>query len=122
MTRPPRLTILVPALLAAVAAMAMMAMPAHAQEISLALPEEGALTSRIVQLVLLVAVLSLAPSILIMVTSFVRIAVVLSLLRTAMGVQQARRLGRVAIHLANESVVEIHAKAMNALRAVDAVG
>lgn len=89
MTSASRLISRAPALLTALAAMAMLAVPAHAQEISLALPEEGALTSRIVQLVLLVAVLSLAPSILIMVTSFVRIAVVLSLLRTAMGVQQA---------------------------------
>lgn len=71
------------------AGLAVAAFPAHAQEINLALPEEGALTSRVIQLVLLVAVLSLAPSILMMVTSFVRIAVVLSLLRTAMGVQQA---------------------------------
>jgi len=74
---------------AALAAVMLLAVPAQAQEISLALPEEGALTSRIIQLVLLVAILSLAPSILVMVTSFVRIAVVLSLLRTAMGVQQA---------------------------------
>lgn len=40
------------------------------------------------QLVALITVLSLAPSILIMVTSFVRIIVVLSFLRTAMGTQQ----------------------------------
>ena len=66
-----------------------LAVPANAQQISLALPEEGALTARIVQLVLLVAILSLAPSILVMVTSFVRIVVVLSLMRTAMGIQQA---------------------------------
>lgn len=74
---------------AAAAALVLTAMPAGAQEISLALPEEGALTSRIIQLVLLIGILSLAPSILIMVTSFVRIIVVLSLLRAAMGVQQA---------------------------------
>lgn len=89
MTLTSRFMKLAPALVAGLAASTMLVLPAHAQEISLALPEEGALTSRIVQLVLLVAVLSLAPSILIMVTSFVRIAVVLSLLRTAMGVQQA---------------------------------
>jgi flagellar biosynthesis protein FliP len=41
-----------------------------------------------VQLVALITVLSLAPSILIMVTSFVRVVVVLSFLRTAMGTQQ----------------------------------
>jgi flagellar biosynthetic protein FliP len=51
--------------------------------------EGGGLSARIVQLVLLLTVLSLAPSILIMMTSFVRIVVVLSLLRTAIGVQQS---------------------------------
>lgn len=80
---------LLPLALIAIATLALMALPAAAQEISLSMPDEGALTSRIMQLVLLVAVLSLAPSILIMVTSFVRIVVVLSLLRAAMGVQQA---------------------------------
>ena len=47
------------------------------------------LTERVVQLVGLMTVLSLAPSIVIMTTSFVRIVVVLSLLRTALGMQQA---------------------------------
>ncbi|MES1156337.1 MAG: flagellar type III secretion system pore protein FliP [Alphaproteobacteria bacterium] len=47
------------------------------------------LTSRVLQLAALITVLSLAPSILIMTTSFVRIVVVLSLLRTAIGLQQA---------------------------------
>ena len=41
------------------------------------------------QIVALITILSLAPSILIMMTSFVRIVVVLSLLRTAMGLQQS---------------------------------
>ena len=50
--------------------------------------ERGTLTGRVVQLVALMTVLSLAPSILIMMTSFTRIIVVLSFLRTAMGVQQ----------------------------------
>lgn len=50
---------------------------------------EGGLSARIVQLVLLLTVLSLAPSILIMMTSFIRIVVVLSLLRTAIGIQQS---------------------------------
>ncbi len=49
----------------------------------------GGLTERAIQLIALVTVLSLAPSILIMVTSFTRIVVVLSLLRTAIGVQQS---------------------------------
>jgi len=47
------------------------------------------LTSRVLQLAALITVLSLAPSIIIMTTSFVRIVVVLSLLRTAIGLQQA---------------------------------
>src|SRR3546814_9594703 len=40
-----------------------------------------------VQLVVLLTVITLAPSILVMVTSFVRIVVVLSLLRVALGTQ-----------------------------------
>jgi flagellar biosynthesis protein FliP len=47
------------------------------------------LSERVVQMVGLLTVLSLAPSIVIMTTSFVRIVVVLSLLRTAIGVQQS---------------------------------
>jgi flagellar biosynthesis protein FliP len=47
------------------------------------------LTARVMQLVALITVLTLAPSILIMTTSFVRIVVVLSLLRTALGLQQS---------------------------------
>ncbi len=63
---------------------------ALAQEINIDLGDEtGNLTDRVVQLIALLTVLSLAPSILIMVTSFVRIVVVLSLLRTAMGLQQS---------------------------------
>ncbi len=62
--------------------------PAAAQQFSLDLGSEGALTSRVVQLVALLTVLSLAPSILVMVTSFTRIVVVLSLVRSAMGMQQ----------------------------------
>lgn len=49
---------------------------------------EGEFTSRLFQIVLLVTVLSLAPAILITTTSFVRIIVVLSLLRSALGLQQ----------------------------------
>lgn len=46
------------------------------------------MTGRVIQLVALLTVLSLAPSILIMMTSFTRIVIVLSFLRTAMGIQQ----------------------------------
>lgn len=63
--------------------------PALAQSLSLDLGgEEGSTTSRILQLVALITVLSLAPSILVMVTSFTRIVVVLSFLRSALGLQQ----------------------------------
>ena len=75
--------------LAALAAMLVFAQPALAQEISIDLGQEGSLTSRVVQLVLVITLLSLAPSILVMTTSFVRIVVVLSLLRTALGLQQS---------------------------------
>jgi flagellar biosynthetic protein FliP len=50
--------------------------------------EGGDFTGRLVQLMMLLTVLSLAPSILIMVTSFTRIVVVLSFVRTALGIQQ----------------------------------
>lgn len=48
----------------------------------------GSVAGRVIQLVALMTVLSLAPSILIMMTSFTRIVIVLSFLRTAMGTQQ----------------------------------
>lgn len=63
---------------------------AAAQVLSLDLGAEtdGTVTGRVVQLVALLTVLSLAPSILIMMTSFTRIIIVLSFLRTAIGIQQ----------------------------------
>lgn len=63
--------------------------PAFANQIRVDLSDGLGLTDHVVQIVALVTILSLAPSILIMVTSFVRIIVVLSLLRTAMGMQQS---------------------------------
>ena len=69
------------------------AIPAQAApagpSIAIDLGGEGELTQRVVQLILIITVLSLAPSILIMATSFVRIVVVLALLRTALGLQQS---------------------------------
>jgi len=62
---------------------------AAAQALNIDLGTGAGLTERVVQLVGLLTVLSLAPSIVIMTTSFVRIIVVLSLLRTAMGLQQS---------------------------------
>ncbi len=62
---------------------------ALAQDISVNFGNDTTLTQRAVQLIGLMTVLSLAPSIVIMTTSFVRIIVVLSLLRTALGLQQS---------------------------------
>ena len=67
-----------------------LATSAFAQDISINLgPANGGVTERAVQLIALLTVLSIAPSILIMMTSFTRIVVVLSLLRTAMGTATA---------------------------------
>src|SRR5262249_6579184 len=67
--------------------------PAAAQDISInfgqGAGQGGSLTERVIQLVAFLTVLSLAPSILIMMTSFTRIVVVLSLLRTALGTATA---------------------------------
>jgi flagellar biosynthetic protein FliP len=62
---------------------------AAAQALNINLGTGAGLTDRVVQLIGLMTVLSLAPSIVIMTTSFVRIVVVLSMLRTAMGLQQS---------------------------------
>ena len=62
---------------------------AFAQDVSINFGDDTTLTQRAVQLIGLITVLALAPSILIMVTSFTRIVVVLSLLRTAIGLQTA---------------------------------
>jgi flagellar biosynthetic protein FliP len=62
---------------------------AVAQTLNLDLGPGGGVTERALQLVALVTVLSLAPSVLVMVTSFTRIVVVLSLLRSAIGTQTA---------------------------------
>ncbi|MDD3029748.1 MAG: flagellar type III secretion system pore protein FliP [Alphaproteobacteria bacterium] len=60
---------------------------AAAQSLSFNMGPGPTTTARIIQLVLLVTVLSLAPSILVMVTSYTRIIIVLSLLRSALGTQ-----------------------------------
>lgn len=73
-------------LLAVAAFVAPEALP---QTISVDLGTGQGLTSGIVQMVAAITVLSLAPSILVMTTSFVRIVVVMSLLRTAIGLQNA---------------------------------
>ena len=63
--------------------------PALAQSMTFDLGDAGgSTTGRIVQMVALITVLSLAPSILIMMTAFTRIVIVLSFLRSALGIQQ----------------------------------
>ena len=74
--------------LAAAAAALLLPGSAWAESISLDVGDPS-VTGRIVQIVLLMTVLSVAPSILMMVTSFTRIVVVLSLLRSALGLQQS---------------------------------
>ncbi|MEM8800591.1 MAG: flagellar type III secretion system pore protein FliP [Pseudomonadota bacterium] len=70
--------------------LALLAGGAEAQTLSLDLGEaEGSFTGRLVQMLILLTVLSVAPSLLITVTSFTRIVVVLSLLRSALGTQQS---------------------------------
>jgi flagellar biosynthesis protein FliP len=62
--------------------------PSLAQSINIDIGEGGTVTGRLVQLVALLTVLSLAPSLLVMITSFTRLIIAFSLLRTAFGAQQ----------------------------------
>lgn len=62
---------------------------ACSQSLSLDFGEGGSFTAKLIQFMLLMTVLSLAPSILVMVTSFTRMVVVLSFLRSAIGLQQS---------------------------------
>lgn len=74
----------------AAAGLLLVAAPAAAQgfDLSALLPEgEGSTTGRIVQLVAILTVLSIAPGLMIMVTSFVRFVVALSFLRAGIGLQ-----------------------------------
>src|SRR6478735_4956223 len=63
--------------------------PALPQTVTLDLGNGPTVTERALQLVALVTLLSLAPTALVMVTSFTRIVVVLSLLRSAIGAPTA---------------------------------
>ena len=74
---------------AAVITLLVITASAHAQDVSISFGQGAGLTERVIQLVALLTVLSLAPSILVMMTSFTRIVVVLSLLRTALGTATA---------------------------------
>jgi flagellar biosynthetic protein FliP len=62
---------------------------AGAQDISISLGDDSSLTNRSIQLMLLVTVLSLVPGLAIMITCFPFIVTVLSILRQALGLQQA---------------------------------
>ncbi len=72
------------------AALAMLlAAPALAQELSVDLGGDNTLSLRSVQLLLLITVLSIVPGLAVMVTCFPFIVTVLSILRQAIGLQQA---------------------------------
>ncbi|WP_425287262.1 flagellar type III secretion system pore protein FliP [Pelagibacterium luteolum] len=73
----------------AATALLLSAQAGFAQDISIDFGDETTLTERAIQIIALITILALAPSILVMVTSFTRIVVVLSLLRTAIGLQTA---------------------------------
>jgi flagellar biosynthesis protein FliP len=78
----------VPAIALALLCLAPFAASAQSFSFDLGDGATGGSTSRILQIIALLTVLSLAPGILIMVTSFTRVVVVLSLLRAALGGQQ----------------------------------
>ncbi len=80
------LAVIFPAALMSILAVA--AVRAQVPDLSTLIPEgEGSATGRIVQMVGLLTVLSLAPGLLIMVTSFTRFAVALAFLRSGLGLQ-----------------------------------
>ncbi|MEP2029520.1 MAG: flagellar type III secretion system pore protein FliP [Paracoccaceae bacterium] len=62
---------------------------AAAQNVTISLGEDGSITARSIQLILLITVLSLAPGLAIMITCFPFIVTVLSILRQAIGLQQS---------------------------------
>ena len=73
---------------ASLAALGLLSGSASAQELNIDFGDGGSTTARVVQFIALLTVLSLAPSIIVMVTSFTRIVVVLAFLRSAIGTQQ----------------------------------
>ncbi|MEL6587068.1 MAG: flagellar type III secretion system pore protein FliP [Pseudomonadota bacterium] len=74
-------------LLAAMATLCCVAGPAVAQDVAIDFGDQSSLTTRTVQLIALLTVLSLAPGIAITVTCFPFIVTVLSILRQAIGLQ-----------------------------------
>jgi flagellar biosynthetic protein FliP len=63
--------------------------PAAAQDVSISFGDDASLANRSIQLMLLITVLSLVPGLAVMVTCFPFIVTVLSILRQALGLQQA---------------------------------
>ncbi|PCJ05747.1 MAG: flagellar biosynthetic protein FliP [Rhodobacteraceae bacterium] len=80
-----------PFVLVALAAFVLLAMPqvVQAQELSLSLADNGSISARSIQLILLLTVLSLAPGLAIMITCFPFLVTVLSIVRQGIGMQQA---------------------------------
>ena len=81
---------LLPGLAAGLAALLLATGAAHAQALdlnALVPPNGGTATGRIVQVVGLLTVLSIAPGLLVMVTSFTRFAIAFSFLRSGLGLQ-----------------------------------
>lgn len=70
-------------------ALALSALPAAAQDLTLTLDAGGDLSTRTIQLLALVTLLSLVPGLAVMVTCFPFIVTVLSILRQAIGLQAA---------------------------------
>jgi flagellar biosynthetic protein FliP len=62
---------------------------AFAEAFNFDLASGGDTSSRMLQMIVIITILSLAPSIIMMVTSFTRIVVVMSFLRSAIGLQQS---------------------------------
>ncbi len=71
------------------AALAVLAGPGMAQELSLSLGDGGSLSARTLQLLALITVLSLAPGLAIMITCFPFMVTVLGILRQGIGLQQS---------------------------------
>lgn len=82
-----RLTLLVVAFCAG--CILALAEPANAQDLTLSLAEDGSLTARSVQLLILLTVLSLVPALAIMFTCFPFMVTVLAILRQGIGLQQS---------------------------------
>lgn len=74
---------------ATIAILGLLTAPVSAQEFSISLNEDTTLSVGVMQLMALMTVLSLAPGIAIMITCFPFVVTVLSILRQAIGLQQA---------------------------------